>query len=80
MTTRQTQTQTQTKTTTTPLPSLLLEQKIDNITAGLPASYGNNLRLLSNIQNQNVSTIIQYIQAMKTETSHESSNMFSHDG
>jgi integrase len=54
----------------TPIPSSsssssLLDQKIDEITAGLPASYGNNLRLLSN--QQNISVIIEYIQAMKTE-------------
>jgi hypothetical protein len=50
----------------TPLPSSLLDQKIDEITAGLPASFGNNLRLLPN--QQNISVIIEYIQAMKTET------------
>lgn len=50
--------------TTTPL----MDQKIEEICAGLPASYGNNLRLLSFKQNQNVSTLIQYIQTMKTET------------
>jgi hypothetical protein len=52
----------------TPIPSSsssLLDQKIDEITAGLPASYGNNLRLSSN--QQNISVIIGYIQAMKTE-------------
>jgi integrase len=51
-------------TTTTPL----MDQKIDDVCAGLPASYGNNLRLLSFKQKQNVSTLIRYIQTMKTET------------
>jgi integrase/recombinase XerD len=47
--------------------SPILDQKIDMITAGLLASYGKNLRLLSN--QENISTIIEYIQALKTETS-----------
>jgi len=34
----------------TSLPSPLSDQKIDEITAGLPASFGNNLRLLPNQQ------------------------------
>jgi hypothetical protein len=34
-----------------PSLSVLLDQKIDDITAGLSACYGNNLRLLSNQQN-----------------------------
>jgi integrase len=42
-----------------------LDQKIDIITEGLPASYGKNLRLLDP---QNASTIIQYVQVMKIET------------
>jgi hypothetical protein len=51
-----TNTNTKTKTSKTaavitPLPSSLLDQKIDEITAGLPASFGNNLRLLPNQQN-----------------------------
>jgi integrase/recombinase XerD len=50
----------------TSLTSPLLDQKIDEITAGLPASFGNNLRSLPN--QQNIPVIIQYIQAMKTET------------
>jgi integrase len=50
----------------TSLPSPLSDQKIDEITAGLPASFGNNLRLLPN--QQNILVIIKYIQAMKTET------------
>jgi integrase len=56
-----------TTTVITSLPSPILDQKIDEITAGLPASFGNNLRLLSS--QQNISVIIEYIQAMKTETS-----------
>ena len=43
----------------------LLDQKIDTITAGLTPSYGRNLRSLPN--HQNISTIIQYIHAMRTE-------------
>lgn len=44
----------------------LLDRKIDEITAGLQASYNKNLRLLTN--QQNISIIVQYIQSMKTET------------
>jgi integrase/recombinase XerD len=71
-TTISTKTKTGTKTSKTAVsvitipPSPLLDQKIDEITAGLPASYGNNLCLLSN--QQNIPVIIEYIQAMKTET------------
>lgn len=36
------------------------------ITSGLPSSYGRNLRQLKN--QQNISTIVEYILAMKTET------------
>jgi hypothetical protein len=56
-TTISTKTKTGTKTSKTAVsvitipPSPLLDQKIDEITAGLPASYGNNLCLLSNQQN-----------------------------
>jgi len=57
----------ETTTPTTAAISPLLDQKIDMITAGLPASYGKNLRLLSN--QENISIIIEYIQALKTETS-----------
>jgi hypothetical protein len=45
--------------------SALLDQGIEEITVGLSACYGNNLRLLSN--QQNISVVIGYIQAMKTE-------------
>ena len=48
-----------------PSSSALLDQKIDEITASLSACYGNNLRLLLN--QQDISVIIEYIQAMKTE-------------
>src|SRR5687768_98333 len=43
----------------------LLDQKIDMITTGLLPFFGKKLRGLTNTQN--VSTIIQYIQAMHTE-------------
>lgn len=43
----------------------LLDQKIDMITTGLLPFFGKKLRGLTNTQN--VSTIIQYIQAMNTE-------------
>jgi len=45
----------------------LLDRKIDEITAGLAASCAKNLRLLSN--QENIFTIIEYIQALKIETS-----------
>jgi hypothetical protein len=45
--------------------SPILDQKIDMITAGLPASYGMNLRLLSN--QENISTIIEYIPALSSD-------------
>jgi integrase len=44
----------------------LLDQQIDMITAGLSACYNRNLRKLKN--QENVSTIVKYIQTMKTET------------
>jgi hypothetical protein len=46
--------------------SSLLDRKIDEITAGLQASYGKNLRLITN--QQNLSIIVEYMQAMKVET------------
>jgi site-specific recombinase XerD len=46
--------------------SSLLDRKIDEITAGLQASYGKNLRLIAN--QQNLSIIVEYMQAMKVET------------
>jgi integrase/recombinase XerD len=49
-----------------PSSSALLDRKIDEITAGLQTSYNNNLRSLSN--QQNISIVVEYIQAMKTET------------
>jgi hypothetical protein len=45
----------------------LLDGKIDEITEGLIASYGKNLRLLND--EQNISSIVDYIRALKTETS-----------
>ena len=44
----------------------LIEQKLDGITAGLQASYSNNLRSLKN--KENISTIVKYIFAMRVET------------
>jgi hypothetical protein len=43
-----------------------LDGKIDEITAGIPASYGNNLRQLES--QENIFIIVRYIQVMKTET------------
>jgi hypothetical protein len=45
----------------------LSDRKIDEITAGLAASCAKNLRLLS--KQENIFTIIEYIQALKIETS-----------
>jgi hypothetical protein len=44
-----------------------LEDGIRKITIGLPANYGRNLRLLNN--QENISTIVRYINALKIETS-----------
>jgi integrase/recombinase XerD len=45
-------------------PSPLLDRKIDEITAGLPASFNKNLRSISE---GNAATIIDYITALKVE-------------
>jgi hypothetical protein len=45
----------------------LLDQQIDRITKDLPPNYARNLRALNN--QQNISTIVKYIQAITTETS-----------
>jgi hypothetical protein len=50
----------------TAILNALLDQKIDEITAGLQASYGKNLRLMTN--QQNLSVIVEYMQTMKVET------------
>jgi hypothetical protein len=52
-------------TTPTAITTPLLDQKIDMITVGLTPSFCSNLRQLPN--SQNISTIIQYIQVMRTE-------------
>ena len=45
-------------------PSALLDRKIDEITAGLPASFNKNLRSISEA---NAPTIVDYIAALKAE-------------
>jgi integrase len=44
----------------------LLDRRIDEITEGLIESYGKNLRLLDD--EQNISSIVDYIRTLKTET------------
>jgi hypothetical protein len=47
--------------------SSLLDEKIDKITEALPASYANKLKASQQISIETVTTIIDYIAAMKSE-------------